>query len=66
MDGWREAISYLGSHPEEAMKMGRRARAIVEEGLNLESYIRDMVEIVKSVVAEEESAPAIPERLVEK
>ena len=66
VDGWREAISYLESHPKEAMKMGQRARALVEEGLNMDGYVGEMMKIVDSVVAEEEEVQATQGRLVEK
>lgn len=52
VDGWRNAITYLCDHPKEAIQMGQRARALVEERWNLDTYTRDMVDIISSVTAE--------------
>ena len=46
VNAWREAITYLTDHPEEALEMGRRARDVVEQGLNLRQYVEDMVGLV--------------------
>ena len=54
VEGWRSAISYLCTHPEIAEKMGKRARTLVEDGLNLETYVKHMVRIIKSVSGEDE------------
>ena len=45
IDGWRQAIKYLCEHPEVALRMGHRARDVVNEGLNMESYIRTVVDL---------------------
>ena len=51
--GWRDRINHLCNHPEEAKRMGQRARTLVDEGLNMESYVQEMVRIVESVAAKE-------------
>ncbi len=43
---WREVIQYLCGNPEEAERMGRAARAAVENGMNMDTYIRDVAAIV--------------------
>lgn len=50
--GWREAVRYLLHHPEEAARMGRRARQVVEDGLNLDAYVHEMVDIVRATAVE--------------
>ncbi len=49
VQAWREAIEYLLSHPEDAMRMGQNARRVVEERLNMDNYVREMVAIVRSL-----------------
>jgi Glycosyltransferase Family 4 len=41
--GWRTAISYLDEHPEDARKMGRRARALVDGGERSSSTFADQL-----------------------
>lgn len=50
--GWRERTEYLLAHPEEAMVMGQRARAAVEAGLNLDSFVQHMAGVVREVTEE--------------
>jgi glycosyltransferase involved in cell wall biosynthesis len=45
-DGMRAAISTLLGDPARAEGMGRRAREVVAEGLNLERYVQRMSEIL--------------------
>ncbi len=47
VEGWREAIVRICGRPEEAVQMGRRARALVEQDLNLDTYVRDVVGVVR-------------------
>ncbi len=51
VQGWREAISYLNAHPDEAMRMGQNARRVVEDGLNLDTFVNDFVAVVKRAVS---------------
>ncbi len=62
VQGWRRAVTYLLGHPEEAARMGRRARSLVEEGLSMEGYVREMVSVVESVAAEARAAQGAPSR----
>ena len=43
----RQAITRLLDDPAMAQRMGARARKIVEEGLNLDSYIHDVTRIIQ-------------------
>jgi glycosyltransferase involved in cell wall biosynthesis len=45
-DGMRAAISTLLDDPDRAEGMGRRAREVVSEGLNLERYVQRIAEIL--------------------
>lgn len=47
--GWRRAITHMLDHPEEARRMGQQARSIVEQGLNLDSYLAATAGIVSSL-----------------
>lgn len=49
-EGWRRAIAYMEDHPEEAAAMGRRARALVDRGLNSESFATSMLRIFEQSV----------------
>jgi glycosyltransferase involved in cell wall biosynthesis len=51
--GMRTAISALLDDPERAESMGRRGRATVEEGLNLEHYVERVSEILTATAAAE-------------
>jgi hypothetical protein len=42
---------YLHEHPEEALQMGRNARRVVEEGLNLDAFVGELAGVVKGVSA---------------
>jgi glycosyltransferase involved in cell wall biosynthesis len=48
VEGLRRAIERLWGHPEEAEAMGRRAREIVEEGLNLDRYLEQVAEVLNA------------------
>jgi glycosyltransferase involved in cell wall biosynthesis len=43
----RAAIDHLVAHPDEAERMGRAGRALVEERHTLDSYIERLAEIVR-------------------
>jgi glycosyltransferase involved in cell wall biosynthesis len=47
----RGAILYLLGHPEEAARMGRAGRALVEERLTLAAYVARLVEILREAAA---------------
>ncbi|MCC6178396.1 MAG: glycosyltransferase [Chloroflexi bacterium] len=42
----RSAIHYLQRSPDEAARMGRTARRLVEDGLNHEQYVRAMLDVI--------------------
>jgi len=46
VEGWSQAICYLLKHPEKVAQMGRRARTIVDKGLNLDGYVKQVVDII--------------------
>lgn len=50
VDGWRAALEFFHSEPEAAMTMGRRARALVDGGLNSETFANSMMDIFDSVL----------------
>jgi glycosyltransferase involved in cell wall biosynthesis len=56
VDGWRQAIQFLCDHPEEAARMGRQARALVDRQLNLDVYTREMTAVVQSLASETRAA----------
>jgi glycosyltransferase involved in cell wall biosynthesis len=60
VQGWRMAIQEMCAHPEKAAHMGRKAREVVETGLNLDCYVQDMTTIVRSALAKKELVKAHP------
>lgn len=58
VQGWREIIAHLCNHPEEALRMGRQAREMVEHRLNMDTYVQQMVAMVNSLVADPNPQPA--------
>jgi glycosyltransferase involved in cell wall biosynthesis len=59
----REIIQELLNDPEKARRMGRAARAEVENGLNLDHYLQEMVSIVRGI---SEDGTVRPERATAK
>ena len=49
IEGWREAVSYLVNHPDEAKEMGRRARRLCEDRFDLVDYSSRIVGILNDV-----------------
>jgi glycosyltransferase involved in cell wall biosynthesis len=45
----REAIEFLTSHPDEADRMGRAGRALVEERYTLDGYVAELGRIIAAV-----------------
>lgn len=43
VEGWVNALRWFDDHPVEAMEMGRRARALVDGGLNAKAFARSMI-----------------------
>ena len=50
VDGWREAIQWFADHKEEAKAMGDRARRLVDNGLNSESFADKIMDIFDRVL----------------
>lgn len=50
---WREIIQYLCDNPTIAERMGRAARAVVENGMNMDTYVRDVAAIVRDTAGAE-------------
>jgi hypothetical protein len=51
--GWADALRWFDTHPREAVEMGRRARALVDGGVNSRSFARRMMGIFDEVLDEE-------------
>ncbi len=49
VDGWVNAIRYITAHPEEARRMGSRARRLAEERFNLEIFSREIAESLREM-----------------
>ncbi|MGM9704832.1 MAG: glycosyltransferase [Prevotella sp.] len=49
-EGWKQAISYIASHPDEAREMGERGRRLAERMFNDVQCAREMAEVLRSVV----------------
>jgi glycosyltransferase involved in cell wall biosynthesis len=45
----REAIEFLTSHPDQADRMGRAGRALVEERYTLDGYVAELGRIIAAV-----------------
>lgn len=51
INGWRDAIQFFEDNEDEAFKMGRRARDLVEQGLNSVSFANQIMDIFEKVLA---------------
>jgi hypothetical protein len=51
VQGWIEALRFFNDNPEAAADMGRRARALVDGGLNYRSFSDEVVRIVRQAMA---------------
>lgn len=49
-EGWKQAIRYLYTHPEEAQQMGANGRKLAEREYNLEHYSRELSQILTTTV----------------
>jgi hypothetical protein len=50
VEGWRRELEWFAKHEAEAGDMGRRARALVDSGLNSESFADAVMDIFDSVL----------------
>lgn len=48
VEGWKRAIEYMRSHPEEARQMGQRARLLAESRYNLEILSKEVAKVLLS------------------
>ncbi len=51
-DGWREAIDFFAGHPREAVAMGERARALVDDGLHSEAFANAVIDLFDAILPE--------------
>jgi glycosyltransferase involved in cell wall biosynthesis len=51
VEGWRAAIEFFADNPEEAVAMGARARALVDDGLNSEAFAHALIDVFDAVLA---------------
>ena len=49
VEGWRQAIAYIMEHPDEAARMGRRAREIAETRYNDTICAREAAEVLRNL-----------------
>lgn len=47
LEGWKHAVSYIASHPEEAAQMGRRARELAESLYNDRKCAAEVAAVIK-------------------
>lgn len=51
VDGWEKAILFFKDNKQEAFEMGKRARKLVESGINSESFANQIMEIFSSLTS---------------
>ncbi len=51
VQAWRNAIQFFEDHEDEAIKMGKRARNLVEQGINSVSFADQAMKIFEKVLA---------------
>jgi hypothetical protein len=51
VDGWQAAIEFFAENPEEAVAMGARARALVDDGLHSEAFANALIDVFDAVLA---------------
>ncbi len=59
------ALNYLLSEPIQARSLGENARRIVENGLNLDTYLAAMVELVRKVATRHSIGQQVDKQLTE-
>jgi glycosyltransferase involved in cell wall biosynthesis len=50
-EGWRAAIEFFDDNPEEAVAMGARARALVDDGLHSEAFANALIDVFDALLA---------------
>ena len=48
VEGWKEKLLYIASHPEEAKAMGKQSRALAEQYYNVEQCGKEVAKILKN------------------
>jgi hypothetical protein len=48
VSGWTDALRYFHDNPDSAVEMGRRARRLVDEGLNYRAFSEEIVAIIRA------------------
>jgi len=46
VEGWKNAIAYMGGHPDEARRMGERGRRLAQQLYNVDQCARDVMEVL--------------------
>ena len=49
VDGWRDAIRFISSHPEEAEEMGRRGRLLAEKIYNVKNTAKLVANVIRQI-----------------
>jgi glycosyltransferase involved in cell wall biosynthesis len=52
IDGWSKAITWIDDNPDEAMAMGKRARRLVDDGLNSLNFAGRLLQVFDRVLGE--------------
>lgn len=50
VDGWEQAINYITTHPDEALRMGRKARLLAETRYNDRLNAKEVADVLRSVL----------------
>ena len=50
VEGWRRAIDYIATHPEEARRMGEKGREIAEQTFNDRRCAEEIANVIKSAL----------------
>ena len=59
VEGWKEKLQYIATHPDEGEAMGRRGRALAERYYNIRRCGSEVAEIIRRVTA---PSPAHPDK----
>lgn len=50
IEGWKNAIQFFEDNEDKALEMGRRARALVDAGLNSEKFAHQIMDIFDKII----------------
>ena len=48
VQGWKDAVLYLSAHPDEAKRMGAKARQLAEQVYNMEIFAKEIAMVIKN------------------